>query len=254
MIHSQLCNTFRPIRRGNDFTLIEVLVVISIVSLLIAILLPALSKAKATSRSISCQSQLRQLGIWAITYATDNKGILPTHGDKKYSGYWEELSLTSWHDKTISANLYDGWGDKEGPLWCPEAKIKVSPQRPTPRGITYGINQFMGGNSHVGGVSMPVPRLEILNSRGYWFGEARAVWYSSYQQYDFHPVLSLSNSATASSNWPWSWPNPTLPNAIGHPTHNSSFLYGDGHGNQVSMQTFVDMSSDDRKNFLFAPN
>lgn len=54
------------------FTLIELLVVISIIALLIAILLPALSKAKDSAVSIKCASQLKQLAVAEHAYAQDN--------------------------------------------------------------------------------------------------------------------------------------------------------------------------------------
>ena len=60
--------------RGRAFTLLELLVVISIVALLIAILLPALSAAREAARRVSCGSGLRQIGIGMTTYAMDFDG------------------------------------------------------------------------------------------------------------------------------------------------------------------------------------
>jgi prepilin-type N-terminal cleavage/methylation domain-containing protein len=67
----------RTSKRAPGFTLVELLVVIGIIALLIAILMPALSKAREASQKTVCLSNLRQLGTAMQLYATEFKDAIP---------------------------------------------------------------------------------------------------------------------------------------------------------------------------------
>lgn len=113
-------------RQTRGFTIVELLVVITIIALLIAILLPALSKARDAANDVKCTANFQQIGRAVHTYSADNKqhlvmyideylyvlnGNLPPYGIQN----WTSPSLgyrAMWSDQLVGLRYLDapvGW-------------------------------------------------------------------------------------------------------------------------------------------------
>src|ERR1700722_17231776 len=100
-------------RRAKAFTLVELLVVIGIIALLIAILLPALNKARKSSNTVACLSNIKQLDIGLLQYFTDNKG--------HFSPYYDTNSPPTKYQSDWMAQIPNP-DQMNGARLCPEAK------------------------------------------------------------------------------------------------------------------------------------
>lgn len=87
------------------FTLVEVLVVISIIALLLAILIPSMARARENARSVVCRSNLTEWGRMMLIYTEDYSGFLPYEDRGE-----EDLGRVCWFDA-----LDWSWSTTEAP-------------------------------------------------------------------------------------------------------------------------------------------
>lgn len=134
-------------RIARAFTLIELLVVIAIIAILAALLLPTLSKAREKVNAAVCLNNLKQWGLAAQIYATDNQDFLPPDGtpnpsDSSTNTGWyiqlpQILSLPRYHDMTWRTNADE---TPSRTLWlCP-----TNPRRSNGNNLFhYCLNEYI---------------------------------------------------------------------------------------------------------------
>jgi prepilin-type N-terminal cleavage/methylation domain-containing protein len=187
-------------KNSKAFTLMELLVVISIIALLLAILMPSLNKAKELARRIVCTNHLKTLTSASATYAAAQNGYFVPAG---YSPYYDpalpnggtpsEQSCMWLVNETyrryidIDAHRAPGAGVLDTPddYLCPSDKITINPAYDTgssaPTSYGYNItdwanvpwNDMWPGKivgHKVDSIKQPAGKLHFIDAIDWWCG------------------------------------------------------------------------------------
>lgn len=146
-------------RPGAAFTLVELLVVVALVSLLAALLLPALAEARQSGRRVHCASNLRQLSLASSLYWDDHdnvafryRGAATNGGDLWWFGWLERWNVGNEGQRAFNpatGALYPYLGGR-GVELCPSFDYANAAFKLKAPGASYGY----GYNRHLSSVSL----------------------------------------------------------------------------------------------------
>jgi prepilin-type processing-associated H-X9-DG protein/prepilin-type N-terminal cleavage/methylation domain-containing protein len=161
-------------KRG--FSLVEVMVVVSTVSVVMAVTMPAINTARSRARAIVCRSNVRQLVLANIGYSNDHDGYyVPAAED-----LWNTIGplqggYNRWHGKRTGPD--EAFDPQKGPLagYLADGKVKQCPERTEFTKSQVGIINFERG---CGGYGY---NMQYLGSRR-WQGGITTInaWKKSY--------------------------------------------------------------------------
>lgn len=232
------------------FTLIELLVVISIVALLIALLLPAIKRAKELSKVVVCMSNTRQIGVVMKSYIADNAGFYPVPPLEKYFS-------TNGYDFCLVYMKYFYGGDDIGG-WGPTSSVPAY-DRP--------LADYLDPYSVV--YRCPADNIAAWGGRSAWEGVTTSYVYNAEPWVGYpglfdvrledvvHPKLTVEVG-----DQPWWTTRPNLPDndflnwstmperwwhPIPWPQKKASLAFVDGHSDFVPIQMRVANTSEYRR-------
>lgn len=208
--------------KQRAFTLIELLVVIAIIAILMAILVPALQRAREQGKRAACLNNLRQLAMAWIMYADENEGKIVNGNTSTGSFNKDGTCWVYWPGRSASEVDQIG-GIKRGLLYpyCPNIKLYKCPTGIRGEVVTYAIVDAMNGYDAIPGATGHIikNRQQIRNpsERMVFLDEGRlspsswTVWYDQERWWDQITVRHGDGTNVAFADGRseyWKWKDP----------------------------------------------
>ena len=224
---------------ASAFTVVELLVVIAVVALIAAMLLPSLSRGKASAQRTQCSGNLRQMGLAAQMYWDDNSGTCflwqlgATNGGRLYWFGWLQDGAEGQREFDALPGALYPYLRVHAIGICPALNYSLSQFKLKATGAAYGYgyNRFL---------SAPVSQPPIKISQAKRPSEI-ALFADAAQVNDFQAPASKANPML--EEWYYIDTSADYPNGHFRHGHRANAVFCDGH---VATERFVPNSLDTR--------